>query len=69
MIEVDSISTTSKHPERTSVPATSESIAIAKSSRSLSVRSDDSLDFALLFLKGMTALISHTKHGISIKSF
>jgi len=69
MSEVVSISITSKHPESTRVPATSESIAIAKSSRSLSVRSDESLDLALLFLKGITALISPKRQGMSINRF
>jgi hypothetical protein len=33
------------------------------------VRHDESLDLALLFLNGMTALISHKRQGISINRF
>jgi hypothetical protein len=58
MSEVVSISTTLKHSELTSVPATSLSMDSANSPRSFSDSREDSLDFALLFLNGMTALIA-----------
>ena len=69
MGDMDNISITSKQPELASVPATSASIAMARSSRSLPESNAPNRDFALLFLNGMTALIAPKRQGIGIKSF